>query len=226
MSKISNLVIFLIVVPILTLNIIAQKKDVTEKEFAETLNIAKGKREGKIYRLTDIQETIVNGELKQTRINIYEYSPPDKSRYLSETRTAKVARKTESVAIGKTEYSRENNGKWKAVNTTAGEGIVGKTCCLEGQDLPRNHTVIEEMLGEGHLVNIFESTRRDDSAAGESGESDSLDVRKYWIRDDGLLLKIFSEIGLPGKFILRRTSNYDYDSKIEIIPPIKTSAGL
>ncbi len=212
------------------LNLYAQKKEISQKEFSDVYNAERSKTSAVNYRMISIYEAKRGSELNfvQTQKSISEFVRPNRQHYIWENRPINSDRTDilELIKIGDDEYEKRDNGEWKKRAKKLGQPIN-----------PSKNNVIQTSVKNFYLgkmdfsnqtADIYQREieskhQRKNSATNELEEYKSNRIEKYWISKDGLRLKIETEETVLDSQprILRGTVIYEYDPNIKIEAPIK-----
>jgi len=151
---------------------------------------------------------------------ILEIVVPDKKREVEEIKSPTKNSKLERIWDGKNLYEKQNDGEWKKYG--GGSSVGGSI--TSGQTTTTYRFVGKESLNN-RTADVYESESL--RVANKMTRTSQYRVEyvtktKYWISEDGLLLKMIKESEVVGsKALSRETAIYEYDSNIKIEAPIK-----
>ena len=201
--------------------VFSQEKTIDENEFTEIINKTEKYLEGKTYRLTKTKESFGDRELKPEiiEISLKEIVPPNKWRTVEEYKSSSKHTKTEMIRDGQNLYKRDNDGVWtKLLGSGSGGGSFGT-----GR-ITKTYRFLEKTLLNQQNVNVYEAeVNRIANKFTQTSmyQVHYIDKTKYWIKDDGGILKKVKESEIKdSKQLIRDTWIYEYDSNIKIETPI------
>lgn len=204
-------------------NVFAQVKQITEKEYAEATRAAYPKSENKSRRIINQTEVYRNGALSRTEEYIYEYILPDKYRYIYTLQSDGPISKVEIIKIGSAYYCRKNDGEWtqsKALCSRGGGGGFGGP----SKFISSSFTVEVVMIG-GKKTKLYRSysTYKETYYANKEKEGLSYWENKFWLNKDGFVIRKETKIGSlePEQIKSRYITAYEYDPDLKIEAPIK-----
>ena len=200
-----------------------EKKSFNEKDLSNLQKNAEKQLEGIPYRLTTITEEFADGKTIPTKYekHISEELPPDRSRFITEKKTAKGIEREEFIKIGRERFIRENNSEWKIFQPT-GRGMGSGSGSGDGSKV--DYTEESYMLA-GEMLNGQKTDRYETIIRYTFTYSDRVEKRTiteaHWFNQKGLLVKKLDEINDEAKkTISRTTEHYEYDVKLKIEKPI------
>lgn len=176
--------------------------------------------EGKAYRKKATFETFEDGKIisAETRQNMTEVLPPDKSRLVSISNRDGKERKFENITIGPRDWVRTDDGPWMIplIGTVRDRGVgTGKMIFASYKNLGKTELA-------GVKVAIYEKIEKSDEYTNDSPRKTVIRTERYWIDDKGLIRQAVDKTETVGtKKLIRSTKVYEYDPKIKIEPPAK-----
>ena len=195
---------------------------IEEGKFKEIIAGATENLKGKTYRLTKRKENFSDRDASSESVetNTLEIVPPDKKREIEEVKSATKNTRLERIWDGKNLYVKQNDGEWKKYSG----GNSGGGNFTSGRMTTTYKFVGKETL-DNKAADVYESESH--RIANKMTQTSRYQVEyitktKYWISEDGLLLKTIKESEIVGsKALSRETAIYEYDSNIKIEAPIK-----
>jgi len=161
-----------------------------------------------------------DANVENVTTKILEIIPPNKRREVEEIKSPTKNSRVERIWDGKNLYEKENCGEWKKY--LGGGGISGDF--TSGRTTTTYKFVGKETLNN-KAADVYESESH--RVANKMTQTSQYRVEyvtktKYWISEDGLLLKTIKESEVVGsKALTRETAFYEHDSNIKIEAPIK-----
>jgi hypothetical protein len=202
----------------------AQNREVLPAEVLKLERDAMGMLRPIPYRSTMTGETFSarGQEANWKTIVIQETVTPDRYRQVVEDFTQGKSERRELIAVGGTYYHRFGNGPWQVLPPRQTSDIPKTETTQTITSKPKIESkawLVETLTDNGHTVSVYEykstSTREVD---GKSVTQ--MTISRFWFRDDGMLLKKFSELEtLDNPRIVSNTTVYEYDN-IKVEAPI------
>jgi len=201
---------------------VSNENIIEESKFKELLAKTAENLKGKTYRLTETIEYFPDRDANVEGITtkILEIVVPDKKREVEEIKSPTKNSRLERIWDGKNLYEKQNDGEWKKYG--GGSSVGGSI--TSGQTTTTYRFVGKESLNN-RTADVYESESL--RVANKMTRTSQYRVEyvtktKYWISEDGLLLKMIKESEVVGsKALSRETAIYEYDSNIKIEAPIK-----
>ncbi len=233
-QKFFSLIIFLTVLLFSFAVISAQEKVITETDFDKIVADADKNIDGKTYRLTETEKYFPdkNGEAESTKINLTEFVLPDKRRTVRDVASIAEFGRYETIWDGKTYYTRKNFEDWQSYRGGGEGSSVGSGDFTSGK-ISKIHKYLGTTEIDKQKVKLYSEEKM--RIANKLTRNSTYQVyyyenTKYWISENGLLLKIYIESGVEkvitpegakeSKAVTRKTSVYEYDPNIKIEAPI------
>lgn len=195
---------------------------IEESKFKELLAKTTENLKDKTYRLTETTEYFPDRDanVESVATKILEIVVPNKRREVEETKSPTKNSRLERIWDGKNLYEKQDDGEWKkysgggGTNANITSGRTTTTYKLLGKEVLDNKTV-DVYESESHrIANKVNQTSQ--------YRVEYITKTKYWITEDGLLLKSIKNSEIVGsKALSRETAIYEYDSNIKIEAPIK-----
>lgn len=202
---------------------VADVNVIEESKFKELLAQTAENLKGKTYRLTETIEYFPDRDanVESLTTKILEIIPPNKKRQVEEIKSPTKNSREERIWDGKNLYEKQNEGEWKKYS---GGGNSGGGNFTSGRTTTTYRFIGKETL-KNKIADVYEIESR--RVANKMTRTSQYQVEyitktKYWISEDGLLLKTIKESEIVGsKEFSRETAIYEYDSNIKIEAPIK-----
>lgn len=199
--NIRKISILIIVYSTLVVNIFAQVKEVTEQEFTEKQFSSFEKDAENAYRKKITTETFGKGKLIHTQIIVEESINPDKSRELRTNISDGEKDVIETIQIGDGDvfYCRQNAKPWRKLTYPCHAFFDKDYINEEGG----SKFTVERVNLNGKEVKLYR-----EYAIFKWGETaNSYFDSKFWITDDGFIIKRIKEIGdSKSKIVFHRTT--------------------
>ena len=201
---------------------VSDENIIEEGKFKELLAKTAANLKGRTYRLTEMIEYFPDRDanVEGVTTKILEIVMPDKRREVEEIKSPMKNSRLERIWDGKNLYVKQNDGEWKKYSggsSGSGDFTSGRT------------TITYKFVGKetvnGRTADLYESESL--RVANKMTQTSQYRVEyvtktKYWISEDGLLLKTIKASEVVGsKALSRETAIYEYDSNIKIEAPIK-----
>ncbi len=195
---------------------------IEESKFNELLAKTTENLKGKTYRLTETIDYFPDRDANVERVTtkILEIAVPDKRREVEEIKSPTENSRVERIWDGKNLYKKQDDGEWEKY--LGGSSVGGSI--TSGRTTTTYKFVGKETLNN-KPANIYESESH--RVANKMTRTSQYRVEyitktKYWISEEGLLLKTIKESEVVGsKALSRETAIYEYDSNVKIEAPIK-----
>jgi hypothetical protein len=166
------------------------------------------------YRMKITSERYGEGDSRtplQTMAQTAEFQPPDRKRAVFSFKTSAKVSQIEIVEIGKRRFKRSDNGSWSEENNESQNRFT-----IKGDIVDRKEVHTFKKLRNVRIARIkafgYESNT--------TSENESR-VEHIWIDKEGRFLKREEWTNQNGRLVSHVLSEYDYDSTINIEPPIK-----
>lgn len=187
----------------------SQERTITEKEFEDVDSVATEFLKKVSYR------SIGRDDTSET---IYESVPPDRTRLLVTKKTNGITTRTETIKIGPKTFVRKDGGTW-VIPEPQGPRYAVRGDPVDAERTSEYKLTSGVMFGD-EKTGIYQNT--------EITTSKSIGFRRVWtqrlwINEKGMMVKyesIYTDAGGTGSYTLV----YEYDPKIKIVAPIKTTA--
>jgi len=195
--------------------VFGQEKALEKDAFDSAVNGAQKKLAKQAYRRTNVYEMFDDRDSEPTKSSktVTEIALSGAIRWLVES----DGKKYEMILVDGKRYKKEDGGPWKLDESAGG---YGRGCGAETKDL--SYKVKEKSDLNGKKANLYESVQKMLGISCGKESADELWTERYWIGEDGTLLKsesIFEDIGK--KSMRRDVSVYEYDPNIKIEAPVK-----
>ncbi|HMS41741.1 MAG TPA: hypothetical protein PKE69_16030 [Pyrinomonadaceae bacterium] len=194
--------------------VFGQEKTITKKEYTEITEKAFNGVKGKIHRSIYTLDYFFPPNPTPTRLvkMTREVVPPNKYRLITE----RFNEKREEIKVGTRVYVRENDGKWEKDSETLFLMAAENNEKIEEE----SYKLYEDSELNGEKVNLYEKVIKLTNLNNEEGKEKEIHTERYWIKKDGVLVKIENKTDTVGKtsFSLS-TTIYEYDSTIKIEIP-------
>jgi hypothetical protein len=205
------------------LNVFGQAKEITRERYYQPFREALKKGNEITRRNLTRRENYADGKLSSTEEFINEFVKPDKRRYVHIEKFADRTSKVELIQIGETYYCRRDDGAWKQ---------SGRTWCGDGSgnggisNIASSKFTVEETKLKDQTVKFYHqyTTYKNTYSPDKDKEGLSYWDSKYWLNNDGLIIREESADGLlqPERIYWKQTETYEYDPKdLKIEAPIK-----
>lgn len=213
-----------------SLNVAAQESTFEDEDFYKVKGQASEMLDGKILRITTVEESFENGNKTPVKFEKYinEIIPPDRSHFVVEKKTAKGIERTEYIDIGKERFIKENGGEWKKFEPT-GSGVGSGSGSGSGVE-PKIETSVKNILKKGETVNkqtvdLYQIVTNRKYIYPTKTYTD-VQTESYWFDRSGRFVKTLEEYNDgETKTVSRKTETYEYDPNIKIEAPVlKTQA--
>lgn len=226
MKKLSVLVLTLIFPLVTLLTVSAQEATFEDKTLKELIKNSAQWKENKKIRIVVVSEEFADegktsvSYSKQT----IEVLPPDRSRNVYETRTARGIEREEYLTVGKQRFVRSGDGAWEIFAPTIGEGMGNGSGTGSG-DRPTVETGIARTLTKNvavggqtaDLYKVVTTTRYTYATRAYT----ILETDSHWFDSRGRIVKEVEEQQNGNtKTLSRRTEDYEYDPKLKIETPV------
>lgn len=212
----------------------AQERIITEAEFNN--RIWKGaceKRKAMPHISTNTDEDFYteDGAAHHTFVSVKRYSPPDRVWTIAGTKNSGPENKYEEIRIGTISYSRDKGGEWRlkelgfsglyrceTMIREPSQSGTGSGTSESGGPGTRSSNWEFKTLGlhqlGGQKTELFQETEKI-LLKNSRFESETTRISKFWVRDDGMLLKSESITRTSGSARwARKTEEYDYSSGV------------
>lgn len=203
----------------LTVAAAQEEREITAQEFKDLEIRGYQKLKGRTYRMTMLNETFTDRDLSPEIINtmMSETVQPDRRRFVSEIKSPTINSKVETVWLDGKGYKRKNDGPWEETSPGSGVGSASGTPIIRKLTRETYRFVGKSALNN-QTAGLYESIRHhSNSSTGQ----ETISTTKFWISEDGLLLKTLSEFETVGnKSLMRMQIVYDYDPNIKIEAPV------
>lgn len=204
----------------------AQKNDFSDENLTVLKKNAWKTLEETPYRLTIIT-TASDAEYKTIR----EVIPPDREHYISESKTSKGIKLTETIRIGIRKFEREDNGEWKesALSGSGNGSGNGSGSGSGAYTKPKIEKKVERKLKKNTSVNKLKADLYEVITTTtfilQTGTFSNVSSESYWFDKDGRILKseYLYKVG-ANKTSTRTNNDYDYNAVIKIEAPILDKA--
>lgn len=195
----------------------AQRKVITSKEYFEGVSRTGVKYYDKSRRVETTDETIANGVVTRSVLQVHEVLLPNLSRNYTKTKEGDKVTEWEQITIDHMQYTRKDGGNWTKVDLRQA-GYGSGSGSGSGSSQQCSQFSVESAFLDGRAVEMFEWLLVD----GSSKELSFRELRK-WIGPDGLP---YREENILGKLVPReekekRVTTYEYEPNIKIEAPIK-----
>lgn len=222
MTNRSTLFFLLIcVTAVLCIDAQAQTRKIEEAEFKGKISNASRLRAGLAMRVTVTTEGYAPGDRSRT---VYDHGPDGAMRIAVSRTSNGVETRSETIRIGGSVYTRQNESEWRKIEVSSGQGSgIGSGRGSGTQGTPPRIETEYAYLGK-HRINGQKADRYRKTITTTSSIAERKLIRtfveEYWYREDGMLLRMASEDTIPpNKY--RTTTEYDYSTTIKIEPPIE-----
>lgn len=203
----------------------AQEKKISEQEFVALRKNASEKIKDKSYRvkMTGESSTIVTDPAPSWfTTSIIEHTS-DGYHNVYETKSADKVTRNEEIKVGNRKYIRLNNEAWKEVSTTSPQGVSdsgsGAVTLIKS-----DKTVEWKYKGKkslnGQNTDLYE-VKTTTKFKLRDKDITSIFTERFWLSQDGLVLKTESESERNKKVFSHAVYEYEYDPSIKIESPIK-----
>lgn len=212
----STIVIFIFAISVFGQNSIIQKE-----EYDAALNDSRDKTEKHIRRETSVNLRYSNGAITETYTNIWEYLPPNRSRWTNIfEKPNSLAERKETINIGDKTYNKKNRGQWELESKNLNSRIITGASIgnrLNTEDCWQYMKFAAEM-NDQPATQYFSY-----NVSNIKGVLYFFEDRK-WISGEGLMLKSTVKVStmVPENVTSTITTIYAYDPKdLKIEAPIK-----
>ncbi len=185
MRKLYFFVIFSLV---FSLKVFSQPKEITSDESLQELVKAFGKFSDTSWRKKQKYEYFKNGKISSIREEVNESLEPDRSRILRIVKGKGVSKEFETIVIGEKYYCRTNKGAWKQSDSWCDETQYFAQGM--GDQVSAKYTVLVTSINN-QKAKLYRQyiTHSDENIL-------SYWDYKFWITDDGFIVKRTIETGL------------------------------
>ena len=221
-----NRILGLLILTVCALNIYGQEAtEIPRREYIALVSDA-GEKGGDLdRRITYRQENFsaADASLKQTTTTLLELVGRNKTRSLTTEVVGGVTTITEVITIGKIEYRRTGNGKWKKKILGEESDTIGT---LGGMTAKVNfkNTVADAVLNNQPTRLYEELMIIEEPLTVEASPKANFGREKVWINKEGFILKREDTYGLlnPERIETRIVTEFEYRPKdLKIVAPIK-----
>ena len=200
--------------------IFGQAKQITKDEYYTPFRASLQKERSISRRKVSTSENYKDGKLSRTVEWIYEYLVPDTIRYQNTETFEGKRRRVEQININKAIYCRRDSGDWK----------ISQSSCVGGTGSGISNVVssrysIEKANLNGKKMMLYQqyTIYKDSYSINSDKEGLSYWEAKYWLNDEGLIIREESKSGLiePHRINRFTVDTYEYNPKLKIEAPIK-----
>lgn len=182
------------------------------------------------FRWTSREERVESGTRKGTWVSstTIEKIPPGRSRFMSRVKNGTFKR-MEVISISGNRYRKMGRGEWQSLpphpdypdTVREFSGPIHQGQKSESKPRFTNQAwLIKTVRLNGRNVSVYEIKSTEVTTEGEK-EITKISSARYWLCDDGFLLKKITERETVGeKTFIRNTTVYEYEN-IKIEAPIK-----
>lgn len=198
-------------------NVFGQSKEITEKEFKDSVDSARDRLSTDSYRANSKLVVNRDGKVYLTVKWQRAFLTPNKKYYKNVRTTNGEAQTVEQTKIGKIIYCRENNGKWTRSKSSCEISSISPVSKIEESKFSADDVKLKNEDVKLYENNFIYSS-------GFSGSPIRFFKRhKIWINKDGLLLREEVENGSVGEEMPNKeVIVYEYNPKdLKIEAPIK-----
>ena len=204
-----------------SLNVFCQKQ-ISKEDYYQIFREANKKRFDTSRRESSQLKEYKDGKLLYTVEFVSEYLPPDKYHSVTIQNFNDSTKKNESIIINKIRYCRKDDGDWKQTNEYCGygAGIGGPSNIISTK-----YTVKDTKIND-QKAKLYEefTVYKNNYSSNKDKEGFSFWQERYWLSEDGFILREESGSGLlePERLYRQETITYEYNPKnLEIEAPIK-----
>jgi hypothetical protein len=219
MNRLNLLFGMLALASVFALNVPAQRKIISSKEYIDAVMKPLGpKYYEKSRRVETMDEILADGVVTKSVFRIYEVLLPNRAREYSKTIEGDKATEFEQITIDYMQYTRKDGGAWIKVDLRQSGSLGYGSGSASGSTRQLDQYSVETTSINGQSTQLYDWLSIDTS----SNELMFHEMRK-WIGIDGLP---YREEDLRGKLSPREDTKriittYDYDPKITIEAPVK-----
>ena len=223
----NNIVIACLLILIFSLfsSVSAQEKKISEQEFVALRKNASEKIKDKSYRvkMTSESSTIVTDPAPSWFTTSIIELTSDGYHNVYETKSADKVTRNEEIKVGNRKYTRLNNDAWKEVTTVtsqngSGSGIVTVTLAKSEKNVEWKYKGKKSLNGQNTDLYEVKTTTK---FKLKDKDITSIFTERFWLSQDGLILKTESESERNKKVFSHTVYEYEYDPNIKIEAPIK-----
>lgn len=210
-------VIIFCAISVFNCDALAQSKLISSQEFIAGTTKKFSNVFERSRRVESITETISDGVVQKTVLNIYDYLHPARTRIYIKTTAGEKVSETEQIFIDHMRYDRKDGGAWMQVDMRQlGAGV--STGMGAGTPQSCDEYSVEPVILNGMSMQLFERLSVDGN-----GKELLFTALKKWIGEDGFPYRTESTKGklFPRDERQRLVMSYEYDPSIKIEAPIK-----
>lgn len=201
----------------------SQKTEADHREVSKKVQSGESLARSIPYRSTMTGEKFESREGARTwnSVLMQEWVQPDRSRWIQINDSPDTFKRMEVISISGKNYRKIDDGEWQSLPPYP--DYVGPVNAPQSQKSPPRFTnqawLIENVTLNGRNVSVYETKSTVVTTEGEK-ETTKINRARYWLRDDGFLLKKIMELETVGeKTLLRNTTVYEHEN-IKIEAPI------
>lgn len=203
---------------VFSIDVYAQRKIITSKEYYEGISKPGVKYYEKSRRVETTEETITDGVVTKSALRINEALLPNRDRkYAKITEGGKVS-EFEQITIDYMQYTRKDGAAWTKVDLRQSGYGSGSGTGVGGSSRQCDQYSVDSTSINGRSMQLFEWLLID-----SNGNELLFHEMRKWIGDDGLPYRGEDVKGKlsPREEIKRTVTTYEYDPTIKIEAPIK-----